>query len=134
MPTTEKQSISGTITLHNDYQRSFTRNGKPISIIEITDSCATIAPLSTEEDTLSPKKTYLYQNRQVPGQDVGFEPTAEPWGQYRLADGSEVKVKIVLVNAARLDEFTEQGDPLYQFQFQHIVTIVVPDSLKRKAQ
>jgi hypothetical protein len=83
---------------------------------------------------LTPKKTYLYQNRQVPGQAVDFEPTAEPWGQYKLADGSEVKVKIVLLNAARLDEFSEQGEPLYQFQFQHIVTIVVPDSLKRKAQ
>jgi hypothetical protein len=35
-----------------------------------------------------------------------------------LADGTEVKVKMVLLNAARLDEFNEQGEPVYQFQFQ----------------
>lgn len=134
MPGSENQSVIKTITFTNNYQGFFTRNGNLLNAIEINGVCATIAPSSREEDTLSPKKTYLFQNRQVPGQDIPFEPTAEPWGQYKLADGSEVKVKIVLINAARLDEFTEQGDPLYQFQFQHIVTIVSPDSLKRKPQ
>jgi hypothetical protein len=67
---------------------------------------------------LPPKKLYPYLNRQVPGQAVEFEPASEPWSQYRLADGTEVKVKMVLLNAARLDEFNEQGEPVYQFQFQ----------------
>jgi len=134
MPSNEKQSKGEVVTVHNDYQRCFTRHGKPINTIEINGKCATIAPSQMEEDALSPKNTYPYLGRQVPGQAVEFEPASEPWTQYKLADGSEVKIKIVLLNAARLDEFNEQGDPIYHFQFQHIVTIVAPDALKRKAQ
>lgn len=133
MPRNEKQSAGEIVTVHNDYQQSFTRNGKPIKAIEINGHCATIAP-SPREDDLSPKKIFPYQGRQVPGETIEFEPTAEPWTQYKLADGTEVKMKTVLLNAARLDEFNEQGDPVYQFQFQQILSIVAPDSLKRKAQ
>jgi hypothetical protein len=83
---------------------------------------------------LTPKKTYPYLGRQVPGQPVEFEPTSEPWSQYKLADGTELKVKMVLLNVARLDEFNEQGEPVYQFQFQQILGVVAPEELKRKAQ
>ncbi len=83
---------------------------------------------------MSPKNLYPYLNRQVPGQTVEFEPTAEPWSQYKLADGTQVKVKMVLLNAARLDEFNEKGEPVYVFQFQQILGVVAPDELKRKSQ
>jgi hypothetical protein len=130
----EKQSAPPKLTLGNDYQRCFTRGGKSINTIEISIICGNLATLPREEDTLSPKKTYSYLGRQIPGQDIEFDPKSEPWGQYTLADGSEVKVKLILLNASRLDEFNEQGDPIYQFQFQHIVSIVPPENLKRKAQ
>ncbi|SRR5260370_13666787 len=134
MPVNEKQSADGIVTVHSDYQRRFTLDGKPINTIEINGGCATIAPSPREDDTLTPKKTYPYLGRQVPGQDIEFSPTSEPFSQYTLADGTLVKVKMVLLNAARLDEFSEQGEPVYQFQFQQILGIVAPDALKRKAQ
>jgi len=80
------------------------------------------------------KKTYPFQGRQVPGQEIDFEATAEPWFHYKLADGSEMKVKLVLLNVVRLDEYNPQGDPFYQFNLQNIVSVNVPDELKRKAQ
>ena len=134
MPVNEKQSTTGAITLHNNYQRCFTRNAKPVQTIEINRKYATLSASLTEEETLSPKNMYPYQSRQVPGQTIEFDCTAEPWSQYKLADGTEVKVKSILLNAARLEEFNEQGDPVYQFQFQQIIGVVAPDALKRKAQ
>jgi len=83
---------------------------------------------------LAEKKKYQLGNQQVFGQEVEFEAIAEPWSQFKLADGSQVKVKLVLLNAARLDEYTDQGDPLYQFQLQQIIAVVAPDQLKRKKQ
>jgi hypothetical protein len=77
---------------------------------------------------------YPYLNNTVPGQSISFEPTSEPFSQYTLADGTTVKVKMVMLDAARLDAFNDQGEPVYQFQFQQILGIVAPDSLKRKAQ
>jgi len=134
MSINEKQSAAEPITLHNNYQRCFTRNGEPVHTIEINGKYATLSASLTEEDTLSPKNMYPYLGRQVPGQTVEFDSTAEPWSQYKLADGTEVKVKSILLNAARLEEFNEQGDPVYQFQFQQIIGVVAPDALKRKAQ
>lgn len=83
---------------------------------------------------MTPKKMYPYLNNTVPGQSISFEPTSEPFSQYTLADGTTVKVKMVMLDAARLDAFNDQGEPVYQFQFQQILGIVAPDSLKRKAQ
>jgi hypothetical protein len=132
MPVNEKHSEAA--KLHNDYQKCFYRNGKPLNTIEMNGRYGTLCTSPREDDTLTPKKTYPYLGRQVPGQEVEFSPTSEPFSQYTLEDGTVVKVKIVLLNAARLDEYNEQGDPVYQFQFQHIIGVVAPEALKRKAQ
>ncbi len=121
-------------TLHNDSKKRFTRNGKPIDSIELNEGCVTLLTSPREGNTVSAKKTYPYLGRQVAGEPVDFEPTSEPWSQYKLADGTEMKAKMVLLNVARLDEFNEQGEPVYQFQFQQVVAAVSPDSLKRKTQ
>jgi len=69
-----------------------------------------------------------------PGDTVAFESNSEPFSQYTLADGTTLKAKMILVDAVRLETHDEQGNPVYQFQFQQILGIVAPDSLKRKAQ
>jgi hypothetical protein len=87
-----------------------------------------------EETALTPKKTYSYQGRQIPGESVSFESASEPFNVYKLSDGTEVKLKVVLLDAVRLDEYSDNGEPLYQFQFQQIIGINAPEQLKRKAQ
>src|ERR1700691_1826906 len=135
MPKHENQLGVAILTIRNDYATFPNRNHKPLNPIATNRQCANLCPtLPTEEYALSPKKMYPYLNRQVTGEAVEFEPKAEPWSQYTLADGSEEKVKLVLLNAIRLDEFNEQGEPVYQFQFQQIIGVVAPDALKRKAQ
>ena len=69
-----------------------------------------------------------------PGETVAFDSTSEPFSQYTLADGTTVKAKVILLDAVRLDAFDENGNPVYQFQFQQILGIVPPDSLKKKTQ
>ena len=82
---------------------------------------------------MGPKKLFDFQGRKVQGQSIEFEPKAEPWGQYALEDGTELKVKVVLCEVVRLDEFNDKGDPVYQFGFQQIIGAVVPEALKRKS-
>lgn len=83
---------------------------------------------------MAPKSAFPFQGRQVAGENIDFEPTAEPFSQYTLADGTSVKAKLVMLNAARLEEFNDNGDPFYQFNFQQIIGVVVPPELKRKVQ
>jgi hypothetical protein len=132
----KNQSASRVIvTVRSDYLRLPNREGRVIHPMETADAYANLpTSFPMEEDALPLKKMYPFMDRQVPGQEVEFEPKSEPWSQYTLADGTEVKMKMILLNAARLDEFTAQGDPVYQFQFQQVLTIIAPDALKRKPQ
>ena len=109
-----------------------TLHGKPADsvVLYTTESTAKEVPV------LAAKQTVPYQGRQVSAQMVEFEAkTPEQFSQYKLEDGTEVKVKTVLLSVLRLDnEYNENGDPVYQFQIQQIIGAVVPDNLKRKPQ
>lgn len=83
---------------------------------------------------MPPKNTYMFEGKPITGEPVGVETSSEPWAQYSLEDGTKVKAKIVLLDAVRLDKHNDQGEPIYQFQFQQILGIVAPDQLKRKPQ
>jgi hypothetical protein len=81
---------------------------------------------------MPPKKMYPFNGQQVTGENVEVETSTEPWAQYQLADGTTVKVKMVMLEAVRLDAYNETNDPVYQFQFQQIIGVVAPDALKGK--
>jgi hypothetical protein len=68
------------------------------------------------------------------GEEVDFKNEKEEWNVYRLADGSTLKVKLVLVNVVRSpDNYDPLGNPIYGITSQNIVkTIHVPEKLKRK--
>lgn len=84
---------------------------------------------------MASKKTYPFNGKQVNGQPVDVETSNEPWAQYTLSDGTTVKAKMVMLEAVRLDAYNEiNGEPFYQFQFQQIIGVVPPDTLKRKVQ
>lgn len=70
------------------------------------------------------------------GEDLDFETVKEDWNEYRLSDGTTLKVKIVLTGVRRLkDRYTPTGDPVYVIASQNIVrTVNVPKELKRKNQ
>ncbi|MFP5231529.1 MAG: hypothetical protein ACLGQX_02745 [Acidobacteriota bacterium] len=81
---------------------------------------------------MSLKQTYIINNSPVTGEPVKVESTSEPWAEYTLADGSKVKAKLVLIEAIRLDTANpENGDPLYQFQFQNIVGVAPNPDLRK---
>ena len=77
-------------------------------------------------------KKYQFQDKLVSGVEVEVESSSETWSQYSLTDGTKVKAKLVLLDVVRLDAFDESGEPLYQFQFQNIIGVVAPDTLKKK--
>ncbi len=86
-----------------------------------------------EDLRLGPKKTVEYQGRKVQGQSVDFTAKSENWQQYELEDGSQVKMKVVLLDVIRLvDEYNKNGDPVYQFSAQQIIGMTIPDELKKK--
>ena len=83
---------------------------------------------------MGPEKTIEYQGRQVKGRSIDFESKGENWNQYTLEDGTVLKLKTVLMDVMRLNEYNDNGDPVYQFAAQQIVAVQVLDNLRKKAQ
>ena len=81
---------------------------------------------------MGPSKLVDFQGRKVLGRSIEFEPKNEPWAQYQLEDGSIMKVKVVLLDIIRLEEYAPTGEPLYQFSMQQITAVSVPDELKKQ--
>ncbi len=60
-----------------------------------------------------------------------FTAETEGWNVYRLADGSEVKIRTILVSAKRREgEHGPDGMPAYDLNFQQIMHVDAPDHLK----
>jgi hypothetical protein len=83
---------------------------------------------------LGEKKPYPFQNRMVQGESLEFEAKSEPFSHYTLEDGTQVKAKLVLLNVVKLDEYNDEGVPVYQFQLQQLIGVDAPESVKRKKQ
>ncbi|HAF70794.1 MAG: hypothetical protein XD60_0148 [Acetothermia bacterium 64_32] len=59
----------------------------------------------------------------------------EPWAEYKLSDGTKLKVRFVLGAVYRAkDKYTEGGDPVYITRSQNIVVAIVPDELRKEGQ
>ena len=45
--------------------------------------------------------------------EIDFEPGTESWIEYKLSDGTMMKLKTSLVSVARSDVHNERGEPFY---------------------
>lgn len=62
---------------------------------------------------------------------MDFKIGHEAWNVYHLADGTEVRVRVVLVGANRREgEFHPDGTPIYDLQMQQIVHLNAPEGLR----
>jgi hypothetical protein len=70
-------------------------------------------------------------DRTVAGILVDFETMREEYNSYKLSDGSTVRMKTVVTNIIRTDEFAPTGEPIYIVNSQNVVVADVPDELKK---
>ena len=58
--------------------------------------------------------------------------SSEPWSTYLLADGTTMKQKVVLSEVWRvIDEYDNEGNPVYLLKSNGIINIQPPEDLKR---
>jgi hypothetical protein len=74
--------------------------------------------------------------QQVDGMEVPVEESTERWSEFKLEDGSVLRVKITVVSAVRLTgQYDPQGNPMYVLNMTPVIAITdVPDRLRRKVQ
>jgi hypothetical protein len=86
-------------------------------------------------DNVSNQKIVDYQGKKVTGEVVDFESSPENFNNYLLTDGTNIKIKTVLLEVIRLvGEYGPSGDPIYLFTAQQIINTNSPEGLKQKKQ
>jgi len=70
----------------------------------------------------------------VAGTLVDFETLREEYNSYKLADGSIIRMKTVVTNIIRTEEFAPTGEPIYVVNSQNVLVADVPDELKKTGQ
>jgi hypothetical protein len=72
----------------------------------------------------------------VDGVEVAVDSSSEKWSEYKLEDGTKIRIKPVIIEVIRVtDQYDPEGNPLYVTKSQPIVNILeVQDRLKRKIQ
>ena len=78
------------------------------------------------------KTVINWQGREVPAEELEFEPLREGWNEYRTEDGTLLKLKAVVAKIIRLDAYTAEGDPIYNVTSSNVVTAVVQPNMKKK--
>ena len=73
-------------------------------------------------------------NKFPEGEPVDFEVVKEEWNEYKLTDGSTLKIKLVLTGVMRLSsQYDPVGNPVYVISSQNAVWVIdVPPSLRRR--
>ena len=64
---------------------------------------------------------------------VPIEESQEKSSTYRLADGSEITLRIVVTEIWRFDgEYDQEGNPAYLIKSGNMATVHAPETLRRK--
>lgn len=81
------------------------------------------------------RKRINYQGKIVEGESIEFDPIREEWSVCNCADGTTIRMKLVVTEIMRLDESNpETGEPIYVIQSQNIVRADVPEHLKKRRE
>jgi hypothetical protein len=70
-------------------------------------------------------------DKTVEGTLVDFETMREEYNSYKLSDGAVIRMKTVVTNIVRTEEFTPTGEPVYIVNSQNVLVADVPDELRK---
>lgn len=65
--------------------------------------------------------------------DVGFEPVQESWNEYRLEDGTTLRLRLVLAAVYRVPGSRDaEGNPVYVARSTNVMDVEAPDNLREE--
>lgn len=66
--------------------------------------------------------------------EVEITESSERWTEVKLADGTTIRTKPVILTVYRVDgHYDQEGNPIYQIKANQVMTASAPDHLKKGA-
>jgi hypothetical protein len=73
-----------------------------------------------------------FQGKDVEVESIPFHPVQEAWNEYKLDDGTTIRVRFIAAEMLRVrNGYDEEGNPLYIVRSNNFTHIVAPDELRR---
>jgi hypothetical protein len=73
-----------------------------------------------------------FEGKVYDGLDLDFKAINEDWNEYHVADGSIIRMKLVVTNIARIpDKYDNAGNPIYVVKSSNVLSISAPEKLKK---
>lgn len=79
------------------------------------------------------------EGQDLMAEDLDYKALKEPWSEYELADGTIIKLRLVVQKISRAltpdgkkTHYKEDGEPLYSIKFQNVASAAVPERLLKK--
>ncbi len=79
------------------------------------------------------RTTISFGGRIVEATEVGFKGLKEEWNEYQAEDGTVLRLKVVVSEIFRLDEYDQDNKPIYVIKSSNVLSSSVPEHLKRGA-
>ncbi len=74
-----------------------------------------------------------FGGREVDATEVDIKAIKEQWDEYQAEDGTVLRLKVVVSNVYRLDEYDPDSNPIYVIKSSNVLSSSVPEHLKRGA-
>ncbi|MGV7219696.1 hypothetical protein [Bradyrhizobium sp. UFLA05-112] len=76
----------------------------------------------------------LGYNPQGPKEPIDIVSTKEAWSEFTLADGTVLRAKAVVLDVRKMvDQYNQDGEPIYEMQLTMVNQARVPEDLKKKS-
>ncbi len=79
------------------------------------------------------RTTINFGGREVEATELGFKGIKEEWNEYQADDGTILRLKVVLSEIYRLDEYDPDSKPIYVIKSSNVLSSSVPEHLKKGA-
>jgi hypothetical protein len=77
------------------------------------------------------KVKVTHQGKQVEGVELEFKTKKEEWSEYEISDGSTIRLKLVVLNIVKLNDFDPDGNPVYMAKSTNVISVSAPEHLKK---
>ncbi len=74
-----------------------------------------------------------FGGKDVEATQVGFKVIKEEWNEYQADDGTVIRLKVIVTEVYRLDEYDQDFKPIYVIKSSNVLSSSVPEHLKKGA-
>lgn len=75
----------------------------------------------------------MWQGKKVDAISTSFKTNREDWNEYRLEDGTYLKLKCVVSEILRIPEiYDQEGNPTYLVKSINVTNVEATDNLKKR--